>query len=226
MLSSGEYYGEEKKIDNMKAKIMMNTVVSNVSMKEFQMEALTLTQRTLLGLSCLTVTQRLVQWNRIHTTISGPAVNFKVKAANLNPSWLSQDEWVRRMDCDFILAFHLDHWPQVASEWVSRPRSWPSQEVVETIKRVGCDVVPKSGFDEDRFDWRLSFSQVERVLSCQVQEKARMTYLAVKIFLKMNLKNICPVLKTYHLKTVFFHHMESKTEEYWENTDLENTIID
>eukprot|EP00092_Neocalanus_flemingeri_P061226 GFUD01073570.1.p1 GENE.GFUD01073570.1~~GFUD01073570.1.p1 ORF type:complete len:462 (-),score=102.66 GFUD01073570.1:33-1418(-) len=217
---------EEDKIDTFKAKTLLDSIVTNVSMRDFQMETLELKMSTLIGLSCLTVTQRLVQWNRISTKTTGPAVNFKVKTAHLNPSWMSHDEWVRQIDCDFILAFHLDHWPEVAREWVHRPRSWPSQEVVDRIVTLGCEVVPKVGSDQGRFGWRLSFSQVEHVLSCHVGEKARKTYLAVKIFLKRTLKKICPFLKTYHLKTVFFHYMESKTEKYWQDTNLVNTIRD
>ena len=118
------------------------------------------------------------------------------------------------MDCDFIIAFHLDHWPVVAREWVTRPRFWPSKQVVERMVRVGCELVPQVGSDQNQFVWRLSFSQVERLLSCHVGDMARMTYLAVKTLLKRKLKHICPFLKSYHLKTIFFHHMESKTEEY------------
>ena len=100
----------------------------------------------------------------------------------------------------------------------TRLRSWPSLEVVDGIIRMGCEVVPKVGSGQDSFVWRLSFSQVERVLSCNVPEKARMTYLAVKIFLKRNLKKVCKFLESYYLNTVFFHHMENKTEEYWQDT--------
>eukprot|EP00092_Neocalanus_flemingeri_P029280 GFUD01031791.1.p1 GENE.GFUD01031791.1~~GFUD01031791.1.p1 ORF type:complete len:1095 (-),score=194.32 GFUD01031791.1:125-3385(-) len=216
----------EDKIDTMKAKNLLNTIVTNVSIRDFGIASHALKMRTLLSLSCLTLTQRLVRWNRIHTNIMGPAINFKVKTAHLNPSWLSKDEWVRQMDCDFILAFHLDHWPHVAREWVTRHRSWPSREDVDRIVSIGCEVVPKVGFGQDTFGWRLSFSQVERLLSGNVGEKARKTYLAVKIFVKRNLKNICPFLKTYHIKTVFFYNMETKTGEYWEDTDMEKTIRD
>ena len=70
--------GEGDKIDNIKAKTLLDTIVTNVSMKEFQIESPTLKMGTLLGLLCLTLTQRLLRWNRIRTTITGPAVNFKV----------------------------------------------------------------------------------------------------------------------------------------------------
>ena len=218
--------GEEEKIDNHKGKILMNGLVDNLSLKDFGIENTDSSIKTFLGLTCLTLSQRLFQWKTIQTTITGPAVNFKVKNAHLNPSLFSKDEWTSQVDCDFILAFHLGHWPELATEWLTRPRYWPSQDLVDRVVRVGCDVVPKAGSDQDRFDWRLSFSQVERAMSCQVGEKARMAYIAAKIILKRKLKTICPFVKTYHLKTIFFFHMESKTNEYWEETELEITIRD
>jgi hypothetical protein len=88
----GNISGEQDRLDNMEAKKLLDSVVTNVSMKEFQTEYPELKLQTLLGLSCLMVTQRLLRWNRIQTVIRGPAVNFKV---NLNPSLFSKDEWVR-----------------------------------------------------------------------------------------------------------------------------------
>ena len=79
---------------------------------------------------------------------------------------------------------------------------------------------------EDDRAWRLSFSMAEYALTCSVGKKARETYMAVKLFVKKKLKPVCPFLKSYHIKTIFFHHMETKTEEYWEETDLENSIKD
>ena len=182
----------ENNIDNTKAKTLLDTIVANVSMKEFKIEPQTVDSKTLLGMTCLTLTQRLLKWNRVQTAIRGPAVNFRVKTAHLNPSLSSHDEWLRQVDCDFILAFHLDHWPQIAREWITRPRNWPSPEIVDKIVITGCEVVPKVRSTQDNKAWRLSFNMAERVLSCHVLEKARKTYLAVKIFMKQRQKKLCP----------------------------------
>ena len=66
----------------------------------------------------------------------------------------------------------------------------------------------------------------EHALSCCVGKKERETYLAVKLILKRKLKPVCPFLKSYHIKTIFFHFMETKTKEYWEEKELEITIKD
>ena len=79
---------------------------------------------------------------------------------------------------------------------------------------------------QDSRAWRLSFSKAEYALSCCVEENARKTYLAVKLIVKKKLKQICPFVKSYHVKTIFFHFMETKTDKYWEELELEMTIKD
>ena len=211
-------------IDNRKDKMMMKTIVASAPKEDFV--SLNINAKNLLGLACINFTQRLLKWDRIQTTVTGPALNFKVITAHLNHSLAKQNEWVKRVDCDFILAFHLDHWPVVAGEWATRPRQWPTQKIVKRIVKAGCELVPKIRSTQDNRAWRLSFSMAEYALSCCVGEKARKTYLAVKLLVKEKLKPVCPFLKTYHIKTIFFHFMESKTEEYWENTELNIAIGD
>ena len=92
--------------------------------------------------------------------------------------------------------------------------------------QVCCEVVPKAGLDGDNLNWRLSFSQAEKILSEEVSERARMTYLAAKIILKKYLQFSCPILKSYHLKTIFFHYLEKKPADYWKANSIEKTITD
>ena len=87
-------------------------------------------------------------------------------------------------------------------------------------------MVAKRRTVDDSRAWRLSFSMAEHSLSTCVGTKARKTYLAVKLIVKQKLKQVCPFLKSYHVKTIFFHFMETKTKDYWEETDLETTILD
>ena len=213
-------------IENTKAKYLLDNIVTNVSLQDFQLGNKETEKRALLGMTCITLTQRFLKWDEIQTAIKGPAVNFRVKTGHLNPSLHLQHKWVTKIDCDFILAFHLDHWPQVARDWLARHRTWPSQEIIGEIQVTGCEVVPKVRSAKDDRAWRLSFSMAERILANHLNEKARQTYLAVKLFMKQNLKKACPFLKSYHIKTIFFTYMEKTTEEYWKETSLERTIID
>jgi hypothetical protein len=109
----------------------------------------------------------------------------------------------------------LNKWPAAALAWASRPRFCPNTTTVNKIVLTGGEIVPKTLNQEDDLSWRLSFSQAERILERQTNEKARKCHVALKVVFKRVLKPICPILKTYHIKTLFWHFMESKTEEFW-----------
>ena len=132
--------------------------------------------------------------------------------------WMDNSDWLWLYIC-------LTHGPMATGgqrmdyKKQIRALSWGSVN-------VGCEVLPKVGSGQDSFVWRLSFSQAERILSCHVGNKARKAYVEVKIFIKKHMNKQCPFLKTWHLKTIFFHHMESTSEEYRQETDLLNTISD
>ena len=128
------------------------------------------------------------------------------------------------VDCDFLLSFHNNCWPSSAMEWLTRVRAWPARDVVSMVVDGGSELVPKVGHVIDPFRWRLSFSRAEVFLASQVGPKARLCYLALKIFFKAKLRYVCPFMKTYHLKTLFFYFMETKSSEYW-NESLENDIF-
>ena len=212
-------------IDNQKDKILIKEIVTNMPIKDLAPKSVD-DRKTLLGLACINFTQRIFSWDQVRTTEVGPAINFRVITSHLDHSLAKHDEWLKRIDCDFILAFHLDHWPEVATSWITRTRCWPKQEVISKIVRIGCEVVPKKRADMDNRAWRLSFSMAEHTLACSVGNKARKTYLAVKLFAKKKLQSVCPFLKSYHIKTIFFHYMETKTHEYWDDTEIESTIKD
>ena len=202
----------------------MKSIVADMPLKGI--EPKNVDKRTVLGLACINFTQRILKWDQVNRKITGPALNFKITTSHLNHSLAKHDEWLKRIDCDCILAFHLDHWPQVATCWITRPRCWPGQEVISRILRGGCEVVPKMRAALDNKSWRLSFSMAEHVLACSLGEKPRNTYLAVKLVIKRKLRTVCPFLKSYHIKTIFFHFMEMKTNKYWEERKLESCIKD
>ena len=124
----------------------------------------------------------------------------------------------KTIDCDFLLSFHSPAWPTSAREWRTRIRAWPDQDAVNTVVAGGCELVPKIGLNNDQFRWRLSFSRAEGFLASQVGPKQRICYLALKMFFKQKLKNVCSFLKSYHLKTLFFYFLERKSAEYWKTT--------
>ena len=93
-------------------------------------------------------------------------------------------------------------------------------QVVWDIVASGCQAVPKSDQSNDQFCWRLSFSRGEGILSHHVPEKARLAFLAIKLAWKQKLKPVCENLKSYHLKTIFYHFLEKTSTEFLENAEV------
>ena len=55
-----------------------------------------------------------------------------------------------------------------------------------------------------------------------VPARARLAYLAVKLLWKHKLKSVCPALRSYHLKTLFLHYLESADSTVLQETGLED----
>ena len=92
------------------------------------------------------------------------------------------------------------------------------------VLATGCQAVPKADPSRDKFSWRLSFSRGELLLSQHVPHKARLAYVALKVFYKDNLKSICPSIRSYHLKTIFYHFLEKHQWEKYENSSVDSLV--
>ena len=69
---------------------------------------------------------------------------------------------------DQVPAIAVEDFPYIASEWVTRDRTWPSLSVVKDIAMSGCHIVPKPYYWEEGdnlLDWRWSFSLAEIILA-------------------------------------------------------------
>jgi len=93
--------------------------------------------------------------------------------------------------------------------------------VVCQVIKTGCQAVPKSDLTDDQFCWRLSFSRGEQVLSKHVPPNARLAFLAVKLAWKQRFKQACEKLKSYHLKTIFYHFLENSDQKAMENASFD-----
>ena len=97
-------------------------------------------------------------------------------------------------------------------------------QVVEQVVASGCQAVPKADPSGDEFCWRLSFSRGELLLSRHVTHRARLAYVAAKLFWKEKLKSVCPALRSYHLKTLFYHFLEATPAEEVEDSTTEQLV--
>ena len=89
---------------------------------------------------------------------------------------------------------------------------------------TGCQVVPKADPSGDEFSWRLSFSRGELLLAQHVSSAARTLYVSAKLFWKEKLKTVCPSLRSYHVKTLFYHFLEATPVQQIEEVDTENML--
>ncbi|XP_077998231.1 uncharacterized protein LOC144451302 [Glandiceps talaboti] len=135
-------------------------------------------------------------------------------------------EYEQTADGALVLTCHL--WPSIAQPWITRERKWPSKDLVQSIVRSGCHVVPKSYPGEggdDNLQWRLSFSLAERTLAHSFTEHQRIFYLVMKKIWRTYLKEP-KVLSSYHMKTTMFWVSEKTGKEGWEQNQYGYRYID
>jgi hypothetical protein len=126
-------------------------------------------------------------------------------------------------DFDFVLAIKCDGWPLCAQEWLTRPRCWPSQEIVQKINTVGFHIVCKSSCEGD---FRLSYYNAETILIQSLSDLQHKTYRAFKAFVRHykekdewnrnGKKTIC----SYHLKTVLLWYCEKSDPKDWNEENI------
>ena len=100
---------------------------------------------------------------------------------------------------------------RIVKYWLSRERKsnkWPPRYIIESVITKGCLLVPKGHPLSHEFDllWRVSFSEVEVLLSKALTRQKRQCYLVAKYLIKGLDK--C-VISSYHIKTVFFWLLEN-----------------
>ena len=132
---------------------------------------------------------------------------------------------------DTVLALSCTEWPECAREWLSRRRihDWPSKELIKQCKSLGFIVVsachPAS--DEKPSQWRISFSQQERLLVTQFNSVQLKCYILLKIIKKELIKQYIKedTLTSYHLKTCMLYILENTPSELWVPENLVGCLI-
>ena len=130
---------------------------------------------------------------------------------------------------DFVCALPCCEWPDIASEFASRPREFnqPSPEIIEKIVSRGCLYVGVGHpCSEDRGkEWRLSFSLAEKTLiRCWSDVKIK-CYIAVKSLCKENLSAEPKVICSYFIKTAIFWLSERMPESSWDEERILECIL-
>ena len=127
---------------------------------------------------------------------------------------------------DFVLAIKCDGWPLCAQAWLSRPRCWPSKDIVQTIVDGGFHIVCKSSAEGD---FRLSYSNAETLLIQNLNDLQYKTYRAFKAFVNRYKKEWSPdakkIICSYHLKTIMLWHCEKSDLKDWTEETVASHLL-
>ena len=124
---------------------------------------------------------------------------------------------------DFVLAIACEGWPLCAREWVTRPRCWPNENIVQKIIGSGFHIVCKSSSEGD---FRLSYSNAETLLIQSLSDLQHKVYRALKSFVNHYKSvwspNVKKIICSYHLKTIMLWYCEKCDSSDWN----ESTLVD
>ena len=137
-----------------------------------------------------------------------------LKGNKKNPVPFGQNQVVAGID--FVPALKSRGWPKVAQEWVRRQRKWPSPEIVDSIIQDGFHLVVKSPKDDGNpdFDFRISFSHAEYLLSQRMNDIQRECYRCFKKYHRAYLSSP-KGLVTFHLKNILLKTIEETGTDMW-----------
>ena len=127
---------------------------------------------------------------------------------------------------DLVQCIACENWPLLAYSWCARARHWPDGRLVEEITNSVFHIVSKPSLCGDaEIEWRLSFSYAEYKLMNAITGPKLTTYMILKNLINEsgNLRDNT-VLKTYHLKTVFFWACEKQTTDFWNVEEIDKCV--
>ena len=158
---------------------------------------------------------KFVQYSASGREIHGPA-NVMTPNSKYNDG---------RLSLDVVPCLICPSWPQIASEFFTRPRpsGWPSEQMIRQLKKAGCHVVgvghPLSECKD--IEWRWSFSVAERELAWDLNDTMIGCMYALKAIKQTHWN------KTYPDSSTPFCSYFIKTACYWSyeyNTSSDNIV--
>ena len=166
------------------------------------------------------------QYTHARLRKAGPSIKIEFSNTNLCSDAPTLAGITRHFIADITFSIPCRDWPPI-SNWPSRTnRCWPRTEDIDRIVKLGCYLVPRcQDNDKEGTTWRFSFSSAEVELSKLITIEARTCFLALKIILKDFLRFTCSILKTYHLKTIFFNKLEKTGLEFWRSDNIEDAFL-
>ena len=142
------------------------------------------------------------------------------------PAMFISGSFNRFLTADFVCAFNLSKLPNCIDEWSTRTRNhnWPSVDVINHCKRLGCLLVPVGHplSDEKHLEWRLSLSHQELLLVSQFNLVQHKCYVLLKLWKKEILPSWIgqESISSYHCKTCMFYMIENTSSNFWRSDNL------
>ena len=161
------------------------------------------------------------------TIMRGLACHFK---ENSPVNIIEQDEFC--LNIDRVPAIFVQELPEIAAEFRTRTRLWPSVSVMNTIFKGGFHLVPKPSSEKelssDLLDWRWSFSGAEMILANARSDAMDTSYLIFKSFIYRFFK--CHTvdeksIPSYFAKTTMMILCEKHLEEWWMKTSICDCVL-
>ncbi|VDI60367.1 Hypothetical predicted protein [Mytilus galloprovincialis] len=159
-------------------------------------------------------------WKTINANL-----NFKIMPIKINGPCLT----TLKDSMDLALALPCDNWGNIAESFFTRSRSsyWPPEKIIEKIRQKGFLLVPvgsKSDSVEDNpLEWRISFSQVEKLLIRSWNHTQFVCYALLKLFIKEVVKKaerVDKLICSYFLKTTILWISEELPLSTWSPQNL------
>ena len=131
-----------------------------------------------------------------------------------------------QLTIDYVQCVRCLSWPTQAADWQIRHRryGWPDSAVVDHVVTDGCDVVcvaHRLCRQNDKNQWRLSFSRAEVVLLNSWMPVQQIVYHVLRVYVKTerltdSTNNLgAGILSNYNLKTLMLWACELKPRSWW-----------
>ncbi|XP_052787689.1 uncharacterized protein LOC128222636 [Mya arenaria] len=137
------------------------------------------------------------------------------------PSISNSEEW------DYVHAYKCKVLPPEVDRWFHRPRRghWPTPEMMQAARECSCFLVPDGHFESlnENIEWRLSPSQIERILVFSFTTVQLKCYVVLKMIKKYIMEQYLShhsKLTSFHCKTVMFFTIERISREEWREDRL------
>ena len=128
---------------------------------------------------------------------------------------------------DLVHALECNSTTEFLTNWIGRERNWPTEDIIQTFKTLGCLFVPvghPNSADQTQ-QWRLSFSHQEKMLVTHLNATQYKCFLVLKMIKKDIIsKCVADSLSSYHIKTCILYALENTPFGLWKPENLLSCI--